>query len=653
LTGTPYWQADSRQADGQLTQETYGNGVVGIREYQPETGLLETLTTDGPAGQLDQIVYGYDNNRNVRDRDDLVGQGARAQTFLYDSLDRLVTWTHQLADGSDPVTTAFDHDKVGNLLSEVVTGRSGRNVTYAYGQNGAPPHALTRRNSSSYSYDGAGRRTAGAALTSITYNRRNLPIRIQRSSAGTTEMAYDAAGSRVLKRRGDVIRLSVGGVFERTLGGTQVVNHHYILAEGRVVAQVAHVQEDPVGPVVDTEVRYIHSDGQGSAVQVTNESGAVLADLFYDPFGRRTDRNYDPLTGNLPVRPGYTGHLHDDELGLMDMKGRVYDIEARRFLTPDPFIQAPLFSQSHNRYSYVWNNPATNTDPTGFDCTENVQECGDGSWFLPGSSFLTKALGPVNKGAGAVLGPVAGAVNGFLSTVGGIFGGGSDPAPISADNNPTDIVSTGSGDGVVTFPDAASASVADDEITFDFGFGSQDGRQDGIGDQEWKYGNEMSTDGLISLMDGSRWGILPSMRVLPDTRKAFEGAMIVASYVGAAFSGARSALVALEKVILSRLPAGTRLAWQAARGTAKAGWEKHLPEARQRLEAAKAKYGDHGLEMMARKSDIRQIDRIVKEVGLNKNQRRLLHDEITGQDLSLDEIADIARDIAQRMPKGN
>jgi hypothetical protein len=48
------------------------------------------------------------------------------------------------------------------------------------------------------------------------------------------------------------------------------------------------------------------------------------------------------------------------------MIGRIYDPEARRFLTPDPFIQDPLSSQSHNRYSYVWNNPSTFTDPTGF-----------------------------------------------------------------------------------------------------------------------------------------------------------------------------------------------------------------------------------------------------------------------------------------------
>ena len=48
------------------------------------------------------------------------------------------------------------------------------------------------------------------------------------------------------------------------------------------------------------------------------------------------------------------------------MGGRVYDPDTRRFLTPDPFIQAPLFSQSHNRYPYVWNNPATLIDPSGF-----------------------------------------------------------------------------------------------------------------------------------------------------------------------------------------------------------------------------------------------------------------------------------------------
>jgi hypothetical protein len=51
-----------------------------------------------------------------------------------------------------------------------------------------------------------------------------------------------------------------------------------------------------------------------------------------------------------------------------------------------------------------------------------------------------------------------------------------------------------------------------------------------------------------------------------------------------------------------------------------------------------------------RKRDIKEIDRIVKEEGLSREQRRLLHDEITGQDLSLEEIREIAREIKELYP---
>jgi len=44
-----------------------------------------------------------------------------------------------------------------------------------------------------------------------------------------------------------------------------------------------------------------------------------------------------------------------------------------------------------------------------------------------------------------------------------------------------------------------------------------------------------------------------------------------------------------------------------------------------------------------RKADIKEIDRIVKEEGLSREQRRLLHDEISGQGLTLEEIRAIAK----------
>ena len=64
---------------------------------------------------------------------------------------------------------------------------------------------------------------------------------------------------------------------------------------------------------------------------------------------------------------GFTGHDGDDELGLINMRGRIYDPKLGRFLTTDPIVSRPHFGQSWNPYSYVHNSPLNFTDPSGFD----------------------------------------------------------------------------------------------------------------------------------------------------------------------------------------------------------------------------------------------------------------------------------------------
>jgi len=54
-------------------------------------------------------------------------------------------------------------------------------------------------------------------------------------------------------------------------------------------------------------------------------------------------------------------------LGVINMKGRIFDPINGRFNSPDPLVQAPQFSQSYNRYMYVMGNPAGATDPTGYE----------------------------------------------------------------------------------------------------------------------------------------------------------------------------------------------------------------------------------------------------------------------------------------------
>ena len=47
------------------------------------------------------------------------------------------------------------------------------------------------------------------------------------------------------------------------------------------------------------------------------------------------------------------------------MNARLYDPALGRFLSPDPYVQMPDFSQNFNRYSYALNNPLRFVDEDG------------------------------------------------------------------------------------------------------------------------------------------------------------------------------------------------------------------------------------------------------------------------------------------------
>ena len=59
-------------------------------------------------------------------------------------------------------------------------------------------------------------------------------------------------------------------------------------------------------------------------------------------------------------------HEHIDEMGIINMNGRIYDPLIGRFMSADPYIQAPDDLQSHNRYAYVMNNPLNLDEPSGY-----------------------------------------------------------------------------------------------------------------------------------------------------------------------------------------------------------------------------------------------------------------------------------------------
>jgi RHS repeat-associated protein len=199
------------------------------------------------------------------------------------------------------------------------------------------------------------------------------------------------------------------------------------------------------------ETRYLHKDHLGSIDTITDENGQLVEKFSFDAWGQRRDPNtwgalteaqlLDIATQDLTTDRGFTGHEHLDEVQLIHTNGRLYDPVIGRFLSADPYVQAPTFSQSLNRYSYVLNNPLSLVDPSGFffkKLWRGIKKVAKKVWR--GVKKAVKAVGNFIKDnwkpivatvAGIALGAVTGglgfAVSGLAGTVlsGAGFGFGS------------------------------------------------------------------------------------------------------------------------------------------------------------------------------------------------------------------------------------
>jgi RHS repeat-associated protein len=111
-------------------------------------------------------------------------------------------------------------------------------------------------------------------------------------------------------------------------------------------------------------------DYLGTAVNMIDVDGSAKHPRAYDAWGRpRSEVTFSLFANGTGVgalaNRGYTGHEHLPEFGLINMNARLYDPVLGRFLSPDPYVQDPFFSQCYNRYAYCMNNPLRYTDPDG------------------------------------------------------------------------------------------------------------------------------------------------------------------------------------------------------------------------------------------------------------------------------------------------
>jgi RHS repeat-associated protein len=402
--GTNYWHLIGADEGLRPKDELFGNGAETIRSYHHlgeadpgcaldpnqscRPGLLSNIFTTGAGGAVVQNIFlSNDRNGNVLSMHEGSAPGTRL--FDYDGDDRLVG--ERLASQGNVTTVKdYQYDSLGNMKQQ--TGLP----TFVYDSGTA---RLDSVGDTEYVYDGNGNQTerigslVAGGYQKLDLNELEMPWHISQGQAGAEHdvfLEYSADEERVVKREqraggGEKVTLTIGDLYERVTTPNGVEHHYKIYgATGQIADVVRHGSND------EGEVTYLHSDQLGSPRVLTDASGSVIESRDFEPFGKEAAAVDWNATG---IKAGFTSHSQDNDLGLINMKGRLYDPVIGQFTSADPFISNPFSALGWDRYAYVQNNPLAFLDPSGFSPQ-------DGDYPVPGGIQPVDKIGSGGPGAG-------------------------------------------------------------------------------------------------------------------------------------------------------------------------------------------------------------------------------------------------------------
>ncbi|MBI4493717.1 MAG: hypothetical protein HY690_13075, partial [Chloroflexi bacterium] len=448
--------------------------TVSVKVYDSVGGLVRTLVNgsqtvgsqsaawDGKndAGAI-QPAGTYTARVNATDSE---GLAAPEQTVS-------VTLTRQ-------ATTTYGYDQLSRLTS--VTPPSGP-TGYTYDSVGNRT-TRTRGSSTNYSYDWADRITSAGGVSYTVNDNGNLVAR------GPDTFGYDQANRLKTATIGSTTSTYVydgdGKRVSATVGTNPTVSYRYDVNQSLPVVlddgTRKYVWGLGLAYAVDSagNVEVYHEDGLGSVRAITDASAQVVQTYLSDEFGVPS---LTQGTGSQPFQ--YTGEPRDAETGFVNLRARMYDPATGRFVQRDPFPGFDSDPLSLNRYSYVANDPMNATDPSGQNPL--LAACAGGalssvavdlamSWFggekVTGSQVLRSAAtgclsGLTGFGLGKAVAALAPRLVGTLSAadnLGGtlascVINSFSADTPVQTADGPRPIASLKVGDLVLAYDEATGS----------------------------------------------------------------------------------------------------------------------------------------------------------------------------------------------------
>jgi RHS repeat-associated protein len=428
-------QNRSIRADGQITSQTFGNGLTDERQYTAQ-GQLSNWSLTGKSANDDHL-YTYDANGNR------IGlqEGNEQTADQYDALDRLIdeNWQgssltaqhgRQLNDHN-----AYSYDANGNRLTSLRP--NGNTQAYQYAPQSNRLTAIGWQSIQmdaagntiddgrfQYQYDAAGRLTGvwshGSRIASYRYNYQGLRTE-KWTRMGTTDFFYTPGGHLLSER------------YEHNHGALHNALRDYVWDDTSPVAQIdgdsevisnriwswlrdipgIHRHDKDDQAAARERISYLHTDGMGTPRLATNAQQQVVWRWDGDAFGERQGKNEGfPNMGKLINNPQvtvnlrYPGQYYDEETGLFYNWNRYYDPNTGRYGRSDPIG----LMGGGNTYIYAGGNPVMLTDPLGLWQMDyspgqaqawSTQQNYAGTYYQASAQAAPKTLGTVGIVAGA------------------------------------------------------------------------------------------------------------------------------------------------------------------------------------------------------------------------------------------------------------
>lgn len=218
---------------------------------------------------------------------------------------------------------------------------------------------------------------------------------------GEAEYVYTGAGERIIRADAEAVTIYLPGGQEVTIPRDETRNvsaHRYYTFNGETIAVR---DERGLGGV--TSLVNDHHGTPIVSIPNTTWTPASVRKQYAEPFGAARGKEASASVDDRDANgtPGDRGFLgkSNDTTGLTQVGARYYDQATGAFVSPDPVLDTAEPSQ-FNAYGYSYQNPVTNTDPTGLhtdiggggsrdrdsDCFPGSAGCGESGSSSSGSS---------------------------------------------------------------------------------------------------------------------------------------------------------------------------------------------------------------------------------------------------------------------------